>query len=43
MSRPRSGVLSTYRTTLEKIADFDVDAQEWGVVKLPDDPEEVVL
>ena len=31
------------KTPLEKIADFDVDAQEWGVVKLPDDPEEVVL
>ena len=31
------------KAPLEKIADFDVDAQEWGVVKLPDDPEEVVL
>jgi len=31
------------RVPLEKIADFDVDAQEWRVVKLSDDPEEVDL
>ncbi|MBW2472700.1 MAG: PaaI family thioesterase [Deltaproteobacteria bacterium] len=31
------------KTPLEKIADFDVVAQAWGVVKLPDDPEEVLL
>jgi len=31
------------KTPLEKIADFDVVAQEWGVVNLPDDPEEVLL
>jgi acyl-CoA thioesterase FadM len=28
---------------LEKIADFDVDHQEWKVVDLPDDPEQVDL
>ena len=28
---------------LEKIADFDVDHQEWKVVDLPDDPKEVSL
>ncbi|MFC1826427.1 PaaI family thioesterase [Thermodesulfobacteriota bacterium] len=28
---------------LEKIADFDVDHQEWRVVDSPDDPEEVNL
>jgi uncharacterized protein (TIGR00369 family) len=28
---------------LEKIADFDVDHQEWKVVDLPDDPKEVNL
>jgi uncharacterized protein (TIGR00369 family) len=28
---------------LEKIADFDVHAQEWGVVTSPDDPKEVNL
>ena len=28
---------------LEKIADFDVDHQEWRVVDLPDDPKEVDL
>jgi uncharacterized protein (TIGR00369 family) len=28
---------------LEKIADFDVDHQEWGVVDLPDDPKKVNL
>lgn len=26
------------KAPLEKIADFDVDAQEWGVVDSPDDP-----
>jgi len=31
------------KTPLEKIADFDVDAQEWGVVSSPDDPETVAL
>jgi uncharacterized protein (TIGR00369 family) len=28
---------------LEKIADFDVDHQEWRVVDSPDDPEEITL
>ena len=28
---------------LEKIADFDVDHQEWKVVELPDDPDQVDL
>jgi len=28
---------------LEKIADFDVDHQEWRVVTSPEDPEEVIL
>ena len=28
---------------LEKIADFDVHAQEWGVVAASDDPEEITL
>ena len=28
---------------LEKIADFDVDHQEWKVITSPDDPEEVTL
>ena len=31
------------KTPLEKIADFDVEAQEWRVVELPDDPEKVEL
>ena len=31
------------KAPLEKIADFDVHAQEWGVVVSPDDPEEVVI
>ncbi len=31
------------KAPLEKIADFDVEAQEWGVVASPDDPEEVDL
>lgn len=31
------------RVPLEKIADFDREAQEWGVVELPDDPKEVDL
>jgi len=31
------------KTTLEKIADFDVEAQEWTVVSSPDDPEEITL
>ncbi len=31
------------KAPLEKIADFDVEAQEWGVVESPDDPEEVEL
>jgi hypothetical protein len=31
------------KAPLEKIADFDVEAQEWGVVDSPDDPEEVDL
>ena len=28
---------------LEKIADFDVDHQEWGVITSPDDPKEISL
>ncbi|MFC1843352.1 PaaI family thioesterase [Thermodesulfobacteriota bacterium] len=31
------------KVPLEKIADFDVDHQEWRVVELPDDPKEVNL
>jgi len=31
------------KVPLEKIADFDVEAQEWGVVESPDDPGEVEL
>lgn len=31
------------RVPLEKIADFDIEAQEWRIVKSPDDPEEVDL
>ena len=31
------------KAPLEKIADFDVKAQEWCVVEYPDDPEEVDL
>jgi len=31
------------KVPLEKIADFDVDHQEWRVVELPDDPKEVDL
>lgn len=31
------------KTPLEKIADFDVEAQEWGIVELPEDPDEVDL
>ena len=31
------------KAPLEKIADFDVHAQEWGVVLAPDDPDEVDL
>ena len=31
------------KAPLEKIADFDVHAQEWGVVLSPDDPDEVDL
>jgi len=31
------------KAPLEKIADFDVDAQEWGVVDSSDDPDEVTL
>ena len=31
------------KTPLEKIADFDVDAQEWGVVDSAGDPDEVDL
>lgn len=31
------------KAPLEKIADFDVEAQEWGVVASPDDPEEIIL
>ena len=31
------------KAPLEKIADFDVEAQEWKVVTLPDDPEKVEL
>ena len=31
------------KVPLEKIADFDVDHQEWRVVTSPEDPEEVIL
>ena len=31
------------RTPLEKIADFDAEAEEWKVVPGPEDPEEVAL
>jgi uncharacterized protein (TIGR00369 family) len=31
------------KAPLDKIADFDVEVQEWGVVELPDDPDEVKL
>ena len=31
------------KTPLEKIADFDEDAQDWGIVDFPDDPEEIDL
>jgi len=31
------------KVPLDKIADFDVDAQEWGVVDSPDDPDEIEL
>ena len=31
------------KAPLEKIADFDVDAQEWSVVFSPKDPKEVIL
>ena len=31
------------KAPLEKIADFDVDAQEWSVVFSPEDPKEVIL
>lgn len=31
------------KAPLDKIADFDVEAQEWGVIKSEDDPEEVDL
>jgi len=31
------------KAPLEKIADFDVDAQEWSVVSSPNDPEEIHL
>jgi len=31
------------KVPLEKIADFDVDHQEWRVVESPDDPDEVDL
>jgi hypothetical protein len=31
------------KAPLEKIADFDVDAQEWRIVASPNDPEEFVL
>jgi len=31
------------KAPLEKIADFDEEAQEWGVVLSPDDPQEVIL
>ena len=31
------------KIALEKIADFDVDHQEWGVMDLPDDPKEFQL
>jgi len=32
-----------FKAPLEKIADFDVEAQEWRVVASPDDPQEVDL
>jgi len=31
------------KAPLEKIADFDVNAQEWGVVPSPDDLKEIIL
>ncbi|MGW8287383.1 MAG: PaaI family thioesterase [Desulfobulbales bacterium] len=31
------------KAPLDKIADFDVETQEWGVIKSEDDPEEVDL
>ena len=31
------------KVSLDKIADFDVDAQEWGVVNSKDDPDEIEL
>jgi uncharacterized protein (TIGR00369 family) len=31
------------KTPLEKIADFDVDAQEWRVVPTPQDPRGIIL
>ncbi len=31
------------KTPLEKIADFDEDAQEWRVVPTPQDPREIIL
>ena len=31
------------KTPLEKIADFDEDAQEWRVVHTPHDPKEIIL
>jgi uncharacterized protein (TIGR00369 family) len=31
------------KAPLDKIADFDVEAQEWGVIESPGDPEEVDL
>jgi len=31
------------KAPLEKIAEFDVDAQEWSVVSSPNDPDEILL
>jgi uncharacterized protein (TIGR00369 family) len=31
------------KAPLDKIADFDVDAEEWGVIASPDDPQEIIL
>jgi len=31
------------KVPLDKIADFDVEAQEWDVVESPDDPDEIEL
>ena len=31
------------KAPLEKIADFDVDAQEWGVIESHDDPDSFTL